>query len=70
LTRRPAPDLPIHNPQALEGLVRYGLEANLLRTSGTAFALALLALVPLTAQAQTLSETRVQFARGAISLLT
>jgi hypothetical protein len=35
-----------------------------------AIALALLALVPLTAQAQTLSETRVQFARGAISLLT
>jgi hypothetical protein len=34
------------------------------------FVLELLALVPLTAQAQTLSETRVQFARGAISLLT
>ena len=34
------------------------------------FVLELLALVPLTAQAQTLSDTRVQFARGAISLLT
>jgi hypothetical protein len=66
----PTPDLPIDNPQALEGALSYCLEANLLRTSGTAIALAPLALVPLTAQTETLSETRFQFARGAIYLLT